>query len=432
MVVGRIRWMQFAGGFLLLPLLGLGFASCAVEPSVDSVERAAPSAVLAGLDVIQRDGNPLFEDAAIGLVVHGASMTRDGTHAIDVFLQRGYDLRRLFSPEHGLRGTAAAGEKVADGIDPDSGLPVVSFYGPRLKPEEEHLADLDVLVIDLQDVGVRFYTYVSTMLLSAQAGLESGLDVVILDRPNPLGGRGSYGPIRDPGIPLSMVSRAPGPLVHGLTIGEIARVAYPEARAVDVTSTGRMFVVPMEGWHRQLRWADTGLTWRNPSPNLRSAQAAQLYPATALLEGTNVSEGRGTEAPFLIIGAPWFDDELLADLEDLFVEYEVATSRVEFTPTASAAALRPKYEGELCLGLVLAPENSSFDQYALGLRVLLRLAQHEKFALLREGRSLTWLLGSPSATEVVLGGLSLEDHLNEVALEDQQWRARQAGALLYE
>ncbi len=400
----------------------------------DSTDTAPlqPSVVLTGLDVLERDGDPLFESQRIGLVVHGASMTRTGRHAIDVFLGHDYDVRRLFSPEHGLRGTAAAGETVVDGVDAYSGLEVVSLYGARTSPSAEQLADLDVLVVDLQGAGVRFYTYASTMLLSVQAALDAGLDVVVLDRPNPLGGQHVSGPVRDPSVALSLVSRAPGTLVSGLTVGEMAMHSFQEARSYSVLSAGRLYVIPLEGWRRSQTWADTGLNWRNPSPNLRSPSAALLYPATAMLEATNVSEGRGTEAPFLMIGAPWFDPALRADLIQLFAEFNVVAVATEFKPLASAAAAAPKFLGEQCHGLRLEPGPGSIDQYALGLTLLSRLARHPEFELRRGGEALTWLLGTPVARDQLVGGEPLDQHLAVVAADAKTWRSRRLGALLYE
>ncbi len=157
-------------------------------------------------------------------------------------------------------------------------------------------------MIDLQDAGVRFFTYSSSLLLALEAAGEAGLPVVVLDRPNPLGGERVEGMPRDPAVPFSLVSRAPGPLVHGLTLGEMAR--YANAK---LAKPAKLEVVAMEGWSRSMLWQDTGLAWRSPSPNLRSADAALAYPGVALLEATNLSEGRGTEAPFLLFGAPWLD-----------------------------------------------------------------------------------------------------------------------------
>ncbi len=177
-----------------------------------------------GLERVEAEKGAPLRGRRVGLLAHAVSLAADGRHAIDVLRGAGVDVVRLFGPEHGLRGLAAAGEAVEGGVDAASGLPVISLYGARTKPSPEDLRGLDVLVVDLQDAGVRFYTYASTMLLCLEAAAEAGLEVVVLDRPNPLGGERVEGPERDPAMPYSLVSAAPGPLVHGLTLGEMARL----------------------------------------------------------------------------------------------------------------------------------------------------------------------------------------------------------------
>ncbi len=191
----------------------------------------------------------MLEGKRLGLIVHSASRTHEGRHAVDVVRDRGLDVVRLFSPEHGLRGSVAAGATVADGRDPETGLEVVSLYGERKKPNASDLVGIDVLVFDLQGAGVRFYTYVSTMILSLEAAAEAGIEFVVLDRPNPLGGVRIEGPVRASAkqVPESFVSLAPGPLIHGLTLGEMAR--YVNAHR---TVPARLSVVQMMGWQREM------------------------------------------------------------------------------------------------------------------------------------------------------------------------------------
>lgn len=404
---------------------------------LDAEGDEAPRPVRVGLDRLAAGELDELLGLRLGLVVHGPSQTHDGRHAIDILRDRGFELVRLFSPEHGLDGRAAAGEEVADGVDPGSGLPIVSFYGPRRAPAPEHLADLDALVIDLQDVGVRFYTYVSTMLLSAEAALDAGLDVIVLDRPNPLGGELVAGPVREEDVPLSMVSRAPGTLVHGMTMGEIARYAFPHALAASDQGPARLRVVTVDGWERSMRWSDVGWPWRLPSPNLRTFEAARLYPATAMLESTNVSEGRGTDAPFQVIGAPWWTDTLQSDLVDLFRDFGVRATPEHFRPTSSPAAPRPKHLNTDCVGLRLSlptGDANALDPYALGLRLLERLQQEEGFEWRRDGEALIWLLGARSPLVALQGaseGEELDTHLEAVEQAAQSWRQRRRPALLY-
>jgi len=383
-----------------------------------------PPRVEVGLERVESDKGAPLRGRRVGLLGHAVSVAADGRHAIDVLRGAGVEVVRLFGPEHGLRGLAAAGEEVAGGTDAASGLPLVSLYGGKTKPTPEDLRGLDALVVDLQDAGVRFYTYASTMLLSLEAAADAGLEVVVLDRPNPLGGERVEGPRRDPAMPFSLVSAAPGPLVHGLTLGEMARIA-------DGTrgKPGRVSVVPMRGWSRGMTWADTGRPWVNPSPNLRSAEAAIAYPGTCLLEATNASEGRGTEAPFLLVGAPWMKPEGVAR--------EAATpgfalEPTTFTPAASAAAPTPKLRGEPCRGLrVRVTDAAAARPWTLGLRLLVALRRHPEFAWVREGAWLDTLSGTKAVRAALERGDGVDAILASEAPGIEGWRRDRAAFLLY-
>ncbi len=235
---------------------------------------------------------------------------------------------------------------------------------------------------------MRFYTYSSTLLLALEAAAEAGIELVVLDRPNPLGGVRVAGPPSAPRdvVPASFVNLAPGPLVHGLTAGEMAR--YANSR---LARPARLTVIEMTGWRRDMTWRDTGRAWVPPSPNLRTPEAALAYPGLALLEGTNVSEGRGTDAPFLLFGAPWLDPEGLR-LE--VPGYRFGPAR--FTPRSSPAAPRPKYEGVECRGLRIEIDDPrAADPVRLGLSLLSQLSRQSGFEWTRGGEALTWLTGTP-------------------------------------
>jgi uncharacterized protein YbbC (DUF1343 family) len=386
---------------------------------------ASVAPVQVGLERLEEDKGGPLAGRRIGLVAHGASVTADGRHAVAVFRGLKLDLRRLFAPEHGFTGKAAAGESVTGGRDPGSGLPLVSLYGARRKPTREDLRGLDVLVIDLQDAGVRFYTFASTMILCLEAAADAGIEVVVLDRPNPLGGELVTGPFADSGtVPTSLLSMAPGPLVHGLTLGEMARLV--NARR---SKPAALRVVPMAGWRRSMLWRDTGRPWVAPSPNLRSADAALAYPGTCLLEATNVSEGRGTESPFLLIGAPWLEPErVLARLAP--PGFTLAAEA--FTPHGSPAAPEPKYEGALCAGLLVRPDGSSpSDGYRLGLMLLTALRAEPGFRFLREGAALDALLGTRSVREALEGGETAEDIQRRDRPGHEAFRRQRGASLLY-
>ena len=406
-------------------LAGWGLVGCSVAAEPDP---SPESRVIVGLERIAAGEAPDLAGKKLGLVVHAASMTADGRHAIDVLQDRGLEVVRLFSPEHGLRGRAAAGEAVDGGLDPVSGLAVVSLYGERKQPMPEDLEGLDALVFDLQGAGVRFYTYVSTLILCLEAVVEAGIELVVLDRPNPLGGERLAGPVAAPRdvVPESFVNLAPGPLVHGLTLGEMARLVNAE-----LETPARLRVVAMTGWTRAMTWVDTGRPWLAPSPNLRSSEAALAYPGTALLEATNVSEGRGTDAPFLILGAPWVDPARLgASVAGGIPGFELLATR--FTPRGSSAARSPKFKDQDCLGLeVRVTEPALAEPYRLGLTLVQALARDPDFEWRRGGEALTWLLGTPRVYRDLSAGKSVTEILAADRTDHAAWRKRRQAMLLY-
>jgi len=226
---------------------------------------------------------------------------------------------------------------------------------------------------------------------------------------------------------MSFVNMAPGPLVHGLTLGEMAR--YVNSR---LDQPARLRVVEMVGWQRSMTWKDTGRDWVPPSPNLRSAEAALAYPGVALLETTNVSEGRGTEAPFLLFGAPWLDPTAL-DLDDLARAVPgIRLTPTQFEPAAGPAAPHPKYVDEICRGLRIdVTDESALEGYRLGLELVRRLARQDAFAWRQDGRALTWLLGTPVVFEALAANRSVSEIVGADAPDHERWRSERASALLY-
>ncbi len=385
------------------------------------------SAVQVGLERVAADNGAPLLGKRVGLVVHAASLTSDGRHAIDVLKTRGVDVRRLLTPEHGLRSRAAAGERVAGGVDEASGLPVVSLYGERTKPDARDLEGLDALVFDLQDAGVRFYTYMSTMLLCLEAAAEAGIEFVVLDRPNPHGGDRVEGPVSDARdvIARSLVNTTPGPLVHGLTAGEMARFVN-----ATLPKPARLLVVAMRGWRRSMSWADTGRAWPVPSPNLRTVEAAISYPGTCLLEGTNVSEGRGSDAPFSLIGAPWLHAAKIQSAVRV-PGFDLLT--VSFTPLASEAALQPKHEAVLCQGLrVELRDARRAEPYRLGVALLRALKDLEPdFAWRGDGSGFDRLVGTKRLRAAIERGDSVAAIVAADAAAIAEWKRSRKSALLY-
>jgi uncharacterized protein YbbC (DUF1343 family) len=292
-----------------------------------------------GLDVLTHRV-ALLKGRRVGLLCHQASVTQTLTHAVDVIPRlRGVTLAALFAPEHGIAGAAQDHARVGSTTDPATGLRVWSLYDRRLAPSDGMLSGIDTFVVDLQDVGSRYYTFVWTMTLGMQACARARVPVIVLDRPNPLGGLVTEGNLPDPRF-ASFVGLYPLPTRHGMTIGEVA--AYlNEAHGIGCDLT----VVAMRGWRRAMSWEDTGLPWVAPSPNMPTPDTARVYPGGCLIEGTNLSEGRGTTRPFELVGAPFLDGRRLAD----------ALARRHMPGVVfRAAAFRPafhKYRGQLCQGV---------------------------------------------------------------------------------
>lgn len=300
----------------------------------NSVVRLGLEALVAGK--VGRD----LRSAPVALVLHPASVGPDLKGSADTLLEAGFSVRTLFGPQHG-----AGGEKQDNMIesehatDPRTGLPVYSLYSGVRKPTPEMLVGLDAVLFDLQDVGVRVYTFVWTMALAMEACAEAGVRFVVLDRPNPIGGDAVQGPVLQPGFE-SFVGLHPIPLRHGLTTGELA-LWLNRVRGIGCDLT----VVPMEGWRRSMRWRDTGLPYVPPSPNLPTPDSCTVYPGMVLLEGTNLSEGRGTTRPFEIVGAPFLDEHAFAaELSAM------GFSGVRFRPCSFEPTFQ-KYRGERCGGV---------------------------------------------------------------------------------
>jgi len=399
-------------------------AAAAASPLAAQAPVAGPARVLVGLERILGPAGAALRGRKVGLLGHAASLTSDGRHAIDVLRSAGVTLVRLFGPEHGLRGFAAAGETVVGGTDAGSGLPLVSLYGEKTRPSPADLRGLHALVVDLQDAGVRFYTYASTLLLCLEAAAASGVETVVLDRPNPVGGERVDGPERDPSLPASLFL-TPGPLLHGLTLGELARLA--NAR---LPRPGRVSVVEMSGWSRSMTWAQTGRPWTSPSPNLRSADAALAYPGTCLVEGTNLSEGRGTEAPFLRIGAPWLNAEAVAR-EASGNGFTLEPD--SFTPEASPAAPDPKHAALKCQGVrVSVADRAAARPWAFGLGLLAVLRRlHPEFQWTRGGATLDTLVGCRTVREALDRGEDARPILEREAPALGRWRDARRPFLIY-
>lgn len=342
---------------------------------------AQRAGVESGLDVLaarfasgsKMAGGIALEGKRIALVVnHTATTSATRTHAIDVFRGAGLNVVKLFGPEHGVRGEAAAGAAVASTVDPSTGIPIVSLYGTKTKPSAQDLRDVDILFFDIQDVGARFYTYISTLGLVLEAAAENGKPVLVLDRPNPIGPRADGNVLEQP---TGFVGMWKLPVQHGMTVGELAFAMRGE-KWIAQAERLKVDVVKAKGYGRRQTPAPSLLPVR-PSPNIRSHNAALLYPGTCLLEGSNVSEGRGTDAPFETIGAPWITrdlgalaTQLRANAAPMIPDGVVTITPWEGVPTSGA------YQGQRIRGLrFVVTDASRFRPVPFGVAILTTLNQ---------------------------------------------------------
>lgn len=384
------------------------------------------SKVLLGIDRLLTEQPDLLRGQRIGLVTNHTGTNGRLESTVDLLAgDPDFRVTALFSPEHGLRGDVAAGEKVAGAVDPVTGLPVHSLYGETRTPTPEMLADVDLVLFEMQDAGVRFYTYTWTMINCMKAAAADGKRVVVLDRPNPLGGEAVEGGLVTPGLE-SFVGLYPVATRHGLTHGEIARWVN------DTFNLGcDLQVVAMKGWQRSMWWEETGLPFVPMSPNSNGMEMLTLYPGTCFFEGTNLSEGRGTATPFQVFGAPWLDERaVIAELQQRALP-GVIFRPTYFTPLAS------KHQGQLCRGVQIhVTDRHALRPVALGTHLLdvCHKLHPDQFEWVRWGskRSLDRLCGTALLAELIDSGKSIEPLLEAWAVEAEGFQASSRAYHLYE
>lgn len=313
-----------------------------------------------GVEVLLKEQKDLIKGKRVGLITNPTGVDQNLNSIVDL-LHNDPDitLTALYGPEHGVRGAAQAGQYVEFYTDEVTGLPVYSLYGSTRKPTQEMLEDVDVLLFDIQDVGTRFYTYIYTMALAMEAAEEKGIPFIVLDRPNPLGGTKVEGPVLDPKF-ASFVGQYAIPLRHGMTVGELAKLFNKEFGInADLT------VVEMNGWKRKSYYDETGLPFVLPSPNMPTLDTALVYPGAALIEGTNVSEGRGTTKPFELIGAPFINSTELAKELNALKLPGVIFRAASFTPSIS------KHSGKLSHGVQIhVTDRDAYQPVETGLHIV--------------------------------------------------------------
>jgi uncharacterized protein YbbC (DUF1343 family)/CubicO group peptidase (beta-lactamase class C family) len=386
-------------------------------PSAPPPLPAATTEVLSGIDVLRAEGFARLKGKRVGLVTNHTGRARDGATTIDlIFGARDVKLVSLFSPEHGIRGILD--EKIAFSTDEKTGLPIHSLYGDTRRPTAAMLEGIDTMVIDLQDIGTRFYTYMTTMAYVMEEAAKKNVAVVVLDRANPIGGVQIEGPTLDEGQ-VSFVGYMPMPIRHGLTMGELAQLFNAEKKI-----GASLTVVSARNWRRDFWFDETGIPWINPSPNMRSLIQATLYPGIGAFEATNISVGRGTDTPFEQLGAPWIDGvKLAAALNERRVP-GVRFYPVRFTPTAS------KYAKEECQGVfMVVTDRNALRPVRAGLEIAAML--HKLYGQRFELESAERLFGSREGITRIRAGEDPAAIAASWAVSESRWRLLRNKYLLY-
>ncbi|AIF44212.1 exo-beta-N-acetylmuramidase NamZ domain-containing protein [Virgibacillus sp. SK37] len=415
-------FIMFFAALLILSSLTAAFAD-----KGNGKGKKHPSKLKLGVEVLLDEQKDLIKGKRVGLITNPTGVDQELNSIVDrLHKDRDVDLTALYGPEHGVRGDAQAGEYVEYYMDEETGLPVYSLYGKTRKPTPEMLEGIDVLLFDIQDVGTRFYTYIYTMAYAMEAAQENDIPFIVLDRPNPLGGHKVEGPVLDPDY-ASFVGKYPIPLRHGMTVGELAELFNDEFE-IDADLT----VVKMDGWKRNMYYDDTGLEFVLPSPNMPTLTTAIVYPGAALIEGTNVSEGRGTTKPFELIGAPFINGTKLATeltKKDLpGVKFRAAS----FTPSFS------KHSGKLSHGIQIHITNKkAYKPVETGLHIVKTINDMypEDFAFRAENSSgisfFDNLIGNGWVREAIEDGSSVKEIQKQWKHELKDFEKLRKDYLLY-
>jgi uncharacterized protein YbbC (DUF1343 family) len=380
---------------------------------------AVAGEVLTGIDVLQQDNFKLLEGQRVGLITNHTGRNRDGVPTVQLLHDAdNVNLVALFSPEHGIAGALDV-SKISDTTDQKTGLKVFSLYGETRRPTAEMLGKVDTLVFDIQDIGARFYTYISTMGEAMKAAAEHGVRFVVLDRPNPINGVDIAGPMLDDGK-QSFIAFHTIPVRHGMTIGELATMFHQELQLQKLN----LHIMRCKGWQRDSFWEDTNLVWINPSPNMRSLTQAVLYPGIGMLETTNISVGRGTDTPFEVIGAPWINARELAAALNAKQHPGVVFVPIEFTPESS------KHSGKKCGGVNIAiTDRTVFEPTATGFEIAAQL-QHLYSDHWKAAGSLR-LISNQAVEDAITSGQPAKSILKTASEGVDEFKQRRSNFLLY-
>ena len=378
--------------------------------------------VTPGVEVLFDSQKSLLKGKRVGLITNPTGIDSNLNSIVDLFdKDPDVKLTALYGPEHGVRGDAQAGASVEFYIDEKTGLPVYSLYGNTKKPTKEMLKDVDVLVFDIQDVGTRYYTYIYTMAYAMEAAKENNIPFVVLDRPNPLGGTSVEGPVLEPEY-SSFVGLYPIPLKHGMTVGELATLFNQE---FDIHAD--LKVIKMKGWKRSMDYDDTGLPFVLPSPNMPTVSTTFVYPATGLIEGTNLSEGRGTTKPFELIGAPYINSTDLAAKLNALKLPGVTFRAASFTPTIS------KHANKLTHGVeIYVTDRNRFEAVRTGLSIIKTV--HDMYPNDFEflaANNFSLLIGNDWVRQMILDGASVDSIMKKYQGDLKEFKKLRSKYLIY-
>ncbi len=413
----RHPYKHIATATLLLIAILQVIACSATEAEVDEQQRT--SQVLTGLDMLVRQDFGPLAGMRVGVVTNHTGADSRGRPLYSLLAKHpDVELAAIFAPEHGLKGVIE-GEYESGGLDGASGMTIHSLYGKNRKPPQEWLSGLDAIIFDIQDIGTRFYTYITTMALCMQAAAEAGVKIYVLDRPNPVTGTAIEGPVLEQSLAGHFIAYYPIPVRHGMTVGELALMFNAEhAIGADLR------VVEMSGWRRSMYYDSTGLAWIDPSPNMRSLNAAILYPGLGISEATNISVGRGTAIPFELYGAPFVDSKALAAQLNAAALEGVEFRDTTFTPVSHV------FPGKKCGGIrATVTDRDKFDSVLTGLHLLAALQKlyPDKFELERIDR---WV-GRKDTREQLERGVPVAEIISGWQSELEQFKKTRENYLIY-
>jgi len=416
---------KFFTNIAILVFLIFGFISC-------NSENEESQTVKTGADVLLSEQFDLIKNKNLGIITNHTGLLLNRTHLVDsLHALKDVTIVSLFGPEHGIRGDAADGQSIKDGIDSKTGLPVYSLYGQIRKPTKEMLKNVDILLFDIQDVGARFYTFISTMYYGIKSAAENNIPIIILDRPNPINGITVDGPMLDTDY-KTFVGIAELPIQHGMTVGELAQY-FNQPSLLGIEKPADLKIVKMKNWSRKQYYDECKLNWIKPSPNIPNLETAIVYPGLCLLEGTNISEGRGTYSPFLQIGSPYINPKDVIKNLDLLKTDGCKLKPTTFTPIEIPnMSKHPKFKDQVCKGIsITVTDRSIFNPIEFGIKLIyvFNKLYPQKFSF-RE-KSIDRLWGSNNLREKIIKGSLPEEIIKEYQIKLKTFIENRKKHILY-